>query len=78
MIKSEKHILVILQMFTKSNLNICVKCKIFLDDGIENIVSDWCQEKSVNSMKIQIVYVCILIDFEFLFKDTGEGFTESK
>lgn len=57
MIKSEKHILVILQMFTKSNLNICVKCKIFLDDDIESIVSDWCQKKHVNSMKIQIIYV---------------------
>lgn len=57
MIKSENHILVILQMFTTSNLNICVKCKIFLDDGVENTVSDWCQKKTCNFMKIQICSV---------------------
>lgn len=40
MIKSENHILVILQMFTKNTLNVCVKCKTFLEDGVENTVSD--------------------------------------
>ena len=56
MIKSENHILVILQMFTKSSLNICVKWKIFLDDGVKNTVSDWCQKK-YNFMKILIFCV---------------------
>lgn len=56
MIKSKNHILVILQMFTMSNLNIC-KCKVFLDDDVENTVSDWCQNKKYNFMKIQIFHV---------------------
>lgn len=53
MITSENHILVILQMFTMRNLNICVKCKIFLDDGVENTVSEWCQKKSVTLWKFK-------------------------
>lgn len=55
MITSEIHILVILQMFTMCNLNICVKCKIFLDDGVENTVSEWCQKKCVTLWKFKFL-----------------------
>ena len=66
MIKSENHILVILRMFTKSSWNICVKCKIFLDDGVKNTVSDWCQKKNVTSWNFN--FLLILIYSEFLYR----------